>query len=290
MKISRMILAGMVAALAVCSAASWCGAAEVIFVEGKAQVRSPDSEGWRALEKGMTVDAGDSVRTARRSRVEIAIDPAKHNTVQIGPNTLVVLNAEVSDQIDRIDLARGRVYSHLESLQAGLGFEVTTPSAVAGVRGSSYMVYSERDTDEVSAYKDTVFLKTYDAGKNLSSEVMLPEGFKTFIDRFETAGVFSQISLREFERFDNVRDDLVDHARGIERDRSERMRERERQEGEAKGKTELEKLVDQAASQAGAITTVIETKELQDQINTDQQVDNRESSSSEEEEHHITYH
>jgi len=147
------------------SAVSFSRAAEIIYLEGNVQVQSAADDTWIKAEKGMQVDIGDSIRTARHSRVDIALDAQKQNTIRLEQKTQVVLNSASEGSLDRLDLSRGMVYSNLENIKAGLSFEVNTPSAVAGVRGSSYRVYTERDSDEVSAYKDTVFIKTFDANK-----------------------------------------------------------------------------------------------------------------------------
>ncbi|MFA6216966.1 MAG: FecR family protein [Candidatus Omnitrophota bacterium] len=254
-------------------AVSFLQAAEIIYLEGSVQVQSAMDDAWKKAEKGMQVDIGDSIRTARHSRVDIALDAEKKNTIRLEQRTQVVLNSASEGTLDRLDLSRGMVYSNLENIKAGLSFEVNTPSAVAGVRGSSYRVYTERDSDEVSAYKDTVFIKTYDANKQQTTETMLPEGFKTFIERFETPGALIQVSLREFERFDNLKDDLLDNAAGIVREKSEGQ-----QKGEGKQtKTDLEQKTDQSADQGGIIEEVSDTKDLIEDSNVEKQIEERET-------------
>ena len=241
-------------------------AAQLINVEGNVQVQSPGDNEWKKAENGMQVNIGDSIRTARRSKADIALDAEKKNTIALGEKTLVVLNSASADTIDRLDLSRGRVYSNMEGIKSGLSFEVNTPSAVAGVRGSSYMVYAERDEDEVSAYKDTVFIKTFDADKNQISEIMLPEGFKTFIGRFEAPSAFLQISNREFIRFDTIRDDLISRLEGKEPEM-----EKGSQGGDAQ-KTDIEILSDQSSTQ-GVVDQVTDTKDDTQDTNTEKQIE-----------------
>jgi hypothetical protein len=226
-------------------------AAEVVFVEGSVQVQSAADKEWKNAEKGMQVQIGDSVRTARHSRAEIALDADKKNTVRVEEKTLVVLNSATAGTVDRLDLTRGRVYANLEGIKEGLGFEVNTPSAVAGVRGSSYMVYVERDGDEVSAYKDTVYLRAFDQEKNQLGETMLPEGFKTIIDRFELPGALSSISNREYTRFENMREDLIRHVEG---------REKTKEEREERAPLSLHEQTEQTGEQSGVINEVTENK------------------------------
>ncbi len=254
------------------SAVSFSRAAEIIYLEGNVQVQSAADDTWIKAEKGMQVDIGDSIRTARHSRVDIALDAQKQNTIRLEQKTQVVLNSASEGSLDRLDLSRGMVYSNLENIKAGLSFEVNTPSAVAGVRGSSYRVYTERDSDEVSAYKDTVFIKTFDANKQQTTETMLPEGFKTIIERFEIPGALVQVSLREFERFDNLKDDLLDNAAGIVREKSEGQQKG----GEKQTKTDLEQKTDQSADQGGIIEEVNETKDLTEESNVEKQIEERE--------------
>ncbi len=189
-------------------------AAEIIYLEGSVQVQGEQEEGWRNAELGTKVDIGDKIRTARKSIADVALDEAKKNTIRINPKTLVMLDSANPGTIDRLDLSRGMVYAKVENIQSGLSFEVSTPSAVAGVRGSAYSVYVERDEDEIKAYKDSAFVQAYDADGNLITEVTVPEGFKTFVERFEGPGSLIQVTLREFSRFDDVADEIASHEEG----------------------------------------------------------------------------
>ena len=169
-------------------------AAEVVYLEGRVQLQSSTDIEWTPLAKGMQVEIGDSIRTARNSFVDIALDKAKLNTIRIDQKSMVVLNSDTSGAFDRLDLTKGKVIANLEDLKSGMNFEVNTPSAIAGVRGSSYSVYVEKDSDEVLAFKDTVFIKAFDSNKNELIELMLPEGFKTFIERFGEPSALIQIA------------------------------------------------------------------------------------------------
>ena len=260
--LGAMLLFGIFAAMTVSRAA------QLINVEGSVQVQSPGDNEWKKAENGMQVNIGDSIRTARRSKADIALDAEKKNTIALGEKTLVVLNSASADSIDRLDLSRGRVYSNMEGIKSGLSFEVNTPSAVAGVRGSSYMVYAERDEDEVSAYKDTVFIKAFDADKNQISEIMLPEGFKTFIGRFEGPSALLQISNREFIRFDTIRDDLINRLEGKQPEM-----EKGGQGGEPQ-KTDIEVLSEQSSTQE-VIDQVTDTKDDTQDSNTQEQIEER---------------
>ncbi|MBU0467528.1 MAG: FecR family protein [Candidatus Omnitrophica bacterium] len=216
-------------------------AAEVLYLEGRVQMQSSTDIEWTPLAKGMQVEIGDSIRTARNSFVDIALDKAKLNTIRIDPKSLVVLNSENSGTFDRLDLTKGRVVANLEDLKSGMNFEINTPSAIAGVRGSSYSVYVEKDSDEVLAFKDTVFIKAFDFNKNELLELMLPEGFKTFIERFGEPSALIQIATQEFERFDNIMEDVSSSIEGkmVERAKARIARENKAKEASEENKKSL---------------------------------------------------
>jgi hypothetical protein len=183
-------------------------AAEIAYTEGSVQVKLANSEEWKKAEPGMQVNIGDSVRTAKRSKVDIILDKAKQQSVRIEQKTLLVLNSSVAGSMNKIDLSYGKVFANLEQLK-GTKFDVKTPSSIAGVRGSGYGVESMRGGDEVAAYKDTVYVQTFDAQNNLLSETEVPEGFKTMIERFEAAGALTELTTQEMETWSGVKEDLA---------------------------------------------------------------------------------
>ncbi len=263
MKKHQFLVSCVMAFLAAAVMDSIAFAAEVVYVEGNVQVQSSSDYGWKTAEKGMILNVGDLIRTARHSMADIALDMEKKNTVRIEQKTLVSLNSATPDTLDRLDLAKGKVYANLESIKAGLTFEVNTPSAVAGVRGSALSVYVERDSDEIVAYKDTVFIKAFDVDKQLISEVMLPEGFKTFIERFGEPSVFSQISNREFGRFDNNMEDLSNNIEGKMNLRMKAAEARKESDKE-QAKSEEERMTDQVTEQQDILDEVADTQNTED--------------------------
>ncbi|MFH0738552.1 MAG: FecR family protein [Candidatus Omnitrophota bacterium] len=256
----------LISFLVISGSKSLLRAAEIIYVEGNVQVQPDGEEEWSKAEKGMQLNMGDSIRTARHSKADVALDREKKNTIRIDPKTMIVLNSSMPGSIDRLDLSRGKVYSNLENIKAGLDFEVSTPSTVAGVRGSSYSVYSERDEDEVQAYKDNVYIKTFDENKNLLSESTLPEGFKTFIERFDTPSAITQVTNREFSRSDAVMEDLSSRAEGRANVRAEREAAKAREEKakeEAKTKEEKAQDIQNTVSEQQEVADIIsDTKEI----------------------------
>lgn len=256
---------------------SLAGAAEVLDFKGKVQMQSASEVGWTPVERGMKLEFGDSIRTARNSFVDIALDNAKLNTIRVEQKAMVVLNSESDGNIDRVDLAKGRIYANLEDLKAGMNFEVSTPSSIAGVRGSSYSVYAERESDEILAIKDTVFLKAFDANKKELMEIMVPEGFKTFVERFGAPSALIQVSTQEFQRFDNIMEDINSAVEGKFDARAKREQRKEREkvqkkEHRLKDKTPVQKVSEQVEQSKEIIDRVKDIQEIIEDRNKIQEI------------------
>lgn len=154
--IPLLLLASPLAALAddVGAVASFTGQAEI----------GRDGQ-WRTPETGMPVRLGDQLRTADgRLRVVFQDD----SVLNLGENTTLTVDDQVFQPQQGtfkslMKLVRGKVRATVGSYyqQTGAAYEVETPTAVAGVRGTTFVVsYDEADeTTEVLGVHGRVFVR-----------------------------------------------------------------------------------------------------------------------------------
>jgi hypothetical protein len=83
---------------------------------------------------------------------------------------------------------------------------------VAGVRGTGWSVGSERQRDQVATYEGDVYLKTFNEQKNLISEVTVPAGFTSQVERFQGPGELTELGARDMERWSEVKSELNQHV------------------------------------------------------------------------------
>ena len=181
-------------------------AAVITNMEGNVQVQSAADKSWTKAKVGTTVNIGDGIQTARGSMADVDLDSTGKNKIRIEESTLIVINSTNAADINKLNLSHGKIFANVEEVKAGLGFEVTTPSAVAGVRGTGWSVESSDRRDEVATFKDSVFVRSMDQQGKVIDEVTVPEGFKTDIERFEKAGELSKLSEGEMQRFNEMRE------------------------------------------------------------------------------------
>src|SRR3989338_2794420 len=109
------------------------GIPKIVYVEGTVTVNI-SGEGWVPAEKGTALLENSAVKTEDQSYCDIALDKESKNIISVGPNSEVKLGKD----FNQIDISKGRVFSELKALPPGSMFEVVTPQAIAGVRGTAW--------------------------------------------------------------------------------------------------------------------------------------------------------
>lgn len=110
--------------------------AHVFQVSGSANLLKKGTDRWRSLRVGSTIGVGDQIRTSKDSIVRIHYDDYYLNTVQINPNSLAEFQ---SIEPTQIYITNGEVFSVLDGLPKGSSYQVVTPTAVGGVRGTRFL-------------------------------------------------------------------------------------------------------------------------------------------------------
>lgn len=144
--------------------------AYVFQVIGSVKLLKKDSERWRTLKAGMPIEEGDQIRTSAESTARIHYDDYYLNIVQINENSVAEFQ---SIEPTRIFIANGEVFSALDGLPSGSTYQVVTPTAVGGVRGTRFIrafnPVTQQDRTMVSEGTVEVILKDAQyAGKSFA--------------------------------------------------------------------------------------------------------------------------
>ena len=106
----------------------------------------------------MVLKSGDKVYTKKDARIDIQLQ--NFGLVRINENSEVDLEkviTEVNESIE-VGLDNGQILCKLSKLQKNDEFQVHTPTAVAGVRGTTFLVESQKDkgTSEIAVASGSV--------------------------------------------------------------------------------------------------------------------------------------
>lgn len=122
--------------------------AEVFFVKGEVKMMKKGTDAWTLAEKGMTIDEGDQILTSEGGYIEIAYDKHYLDIARIGEKTRAEF---LSIEPTNVLLEDGSIFSALDGLPKGSSYKVTTPTAVAAVRGTHFDVSFSSATKEFFA-------------------------------------------------------------------------------------------------------------------------------------------
>ncbi len=159
------------------------GIAQIYEAKGTVRILKKNAKDWIPASKGMILQAGDQVLTEDGSSLIIAFDSHFLNFFRVSEKTKIDIHSiEPTD----IQMEYGGIFSALDGLTPGQSYQVRTPTAIAGVRGthflSAYDPVQARATFSVAPYDDQhqSFLELTRLNKNgePDSVVMLPEGFE----------------------------------------------------------------------------------------------------------------
>lgn len=122
--------------------------AQIFETEGEVSVLKKDSEIWQKAVKGMVLEEGDKIVTGAASHVDIAYDHFFLNIVRIKEKTKGEFR---SIEPTQLFLEDGTIFSALDGL-AGQTYQISTPTAVAGVRGTTFDVGYDAQTGNLETH------------------------------------------------------------------------------------------------------------------------------------------
>lgn len=131
--------------------------AVVIKVLGKVQIKEKKARKWKDAEERMFLGSGDTIKTEKDSWVEIGFGEEADNIIKVKENTEV----ELSDFGPiTLGLLRGEIRSLVEKLESDSTFQIRTPIAVCGARGTGWDTNLNGKIVTVDAYENDVFFQT----------------------------------------------------------------------------------------------------------------------------------
>jgi hypothetical protein len=117
------------------------GVARVVTLRGTATVKTT-SAAIRPLMRGDPLAAGDQIATSEDSQLRVLMND--RSLIDLGSNSTITIKKFETQQTTRsvsLRLFAGRLWAHVtKTLAVKTDFEVETPTAVAGVRGTEFVV------------------------------------------------------------------------------------------------------------------------------------------------------
>ncbi|MCC6807704.1 MAG: FecR domain-containing protein [Deltaproteobacteria bacterium] len=139
----RLIVFGVVCVVALPAWADKPAAGKLSFAQGGV-FRAEKEEGpYRRISEGGDVFEGDFIKTEAESRAEARLED--RSVIRIGAESRVMIQKAQFNKKDetkqvQVKLVVGRFWAKVTKLFGASSFDVETPNAVAGVRGTAFAV------------------------------------------------------------------------------------------------------------------------------------------------------
>ena len=185
---------------------------EVIYVSGRAEFLSSGGSDWQGARVGKSLFSGDSIKTYKDSSVEISFDGRKENVVSINPDSHVVLKLFEQEKMELID---GEIFALITKLPRGSNFEIRTPTAVSGARGTGWGANANKSRTIVSGYEKSSYAKGIDRDGNIMEDnLTVTQGFWTTVKLFGKPSKLSKISDKDYKKWNKWKDAFLERIFG----------------------------------------------------------------------------
>lgn len=176
---------------------------EVLYISGTPKVSPANETKYIKAEEGMYLEAGDKIKTDGNSSLGLGFDDDEKNIIEVGNDSDVVV---ILGESEKLDLLEGRVFATIDNLSSGQSFEVRTPTAVTGVRGTYWTVIAVKDSTDVETIDGDVYVAGFLEDGRLSQErIIVVAGYQTTVERFRSPLPPRKIPRRTLENRRNIR-------------------------------------------------------------------------------------
>lgn len=186
--------------------ASQTPAGEVGELIGSVAVQRKDATNWIQLRFGDPLLVGDTIQTQANGKVKIIF--TDQSVITIGPNTKFRIDASifrtapVAERSSLFTLFSGKARAIVSSWFNNLSqnkFEVQTPSAVAGVRGTEFVVLVDANGNSEIVVLEGV-VEVYNRKDKSRRAVFLGAGMGTRVGTSTTPSTPKQLSSEQLQK------------------------------------------------------------------------------------------
>jgi hypothetical protein len=155
-------------------AVSFAQMAKVVEVKGDVQIKKGAKSSWEKAKIDSILDKQAEIKTAVSSECTITFDEELKNILTIKENSEVKIeNLKPAN----ISLPSGRVFSLIDDITKIEKFEIRTPTAIAGVRGTGESVEFSSGCANVKCFENNIYVQGLSGKGNTTQEHGVAGGF-----------------------------------------------------------------------------------------------------------------
>lgn len=184
---------------------------ELTSVSGEVEVLLSGESDYTPAEEGMKLEASDAIRTSSGATAELSFNSDNSNLVRLSENTQARILLENEE---KIYMASGEAFASVSSLGGG-SFEIRTPTAVSGARGTDWVTAVTSEGTEVEAIDSQPYVRHMESNGSFSSQMtLIKPGQMTTVQKFKPPQTPREIPVARREKWQALKQDV--RKRGVE--------------------------------------------------------------------------
>ncbi|MDD5195973.1 MAG: FecR family protein [Candidatus Omnitrophica bacterium] len=200
---------------------------KIIDVKGEVSVKKSPGASWEAAKTNTFLEPLSEIKTGKGSKCTLVFDEQMKNILTLKENSQIVLT---ETKPVNINLSIGKVFAIVDDIKAVEKFEIRTPTAVAGVRGTGESVEFNGTSSIVQCFKDVVNTQGLDANGALLKAIDLLAGLGVTVNQDGTLSATFELSSEELKAWEQFMD-YIDDLRGEEgSDSSQELKNEQQQD------------------------------------------------------------
>lgn len=179
----------------------------ILRLRGRIIILQAGEAEWIKARAGMKLFKDDRIKTGGwGSYAELSFSRETEQIIKVCGDTDILLK-DLRPTVN-VNLDKGRVYSLIESLGEKSSFEIRTPTAICGARGTGWAVNFNSHMTAV-CHQNFIFVKGIDKnGQAMSGELIINQGFKTIVKKFQKPQEILEVTNKERREWDSWIKDL----------------------------------------------------------------------------------
>ncbi|HOW43417.1 MAG TPA: FecR family protein [Candidatus Omnitrophota bacterium] len=180
--------------------------AEITSLSGTVEVLLKEADGYAPAEEGMILEAGDTLKTGGSSSAELAFNEDNTNLVRLSEYTTVRLTLSVDEKLEMTD---GEVFATVNALSCGSSFEIRTPTAVSGARGTDWVTKVTADGTDVEAVDSQPYVRHFESSGEVSQQFTpIQPGQMTTVRKFQRPAEMRPVSGVRRQQWQSLKQDV----------------------------------------------------------------------------------
>lgn len=184
--------------------------AKIVDIKGMVLIKKDMDSPWQKAKINILLGKEAELKTEKSSWCTLAFDEELKNILTIKENSHIRIE---NVKPGNIFLPEGRVFSLIQSLAKAEKFQIRTPTAIAGSRGTGWATGYQAGNTSNSCFDDQIFIQGLDNQGNVTEEDTLSSGNGMNIGEGGVLGDKFALGNKDYAEWNDFMD-YIDGLRG----------------------------------------------------------------------------